>query len=178
MAKARKKRSKKPLFVKLFQVRGAIKKTDDITDFPVLGRLVFLLGGVLLMLTAVDVIHLLDPSKFNAPKLVVLGVGFLFFCVGVLSLIAKYRYSYPALYMLVAALMCTTFAAVFTWVALWAKGPFGGGISIGPLAFIDDTRNLMARIGFGMGAIAMVVLSCLAWWRWWRAMKGKRIDFS
>src|SRR5713101_1787880 len=133
MTKARKKRSKKPLFGRLFQVRGAIKKTDDITDFPVLGRLVFLLGGVLLMLTAADFIHL-DPSRFNAPKLVVLGVGFLFFCIGVLSLIAKYRYSYPALYMLIAALMCTTFAAVFTWVALWAKGPFGGSFSSGPLA--------------------------------------------
>ena len=177
MTNARKKRSKKPLFGKLFQVRGAIKKTDDITDFPVLGRLVFLLGGVLLMLTAVDFIHL-DPSRFNAPKLVVLGVGFLFFCIGVLSLIAKYRYSYPALYMLIAALMCTTFAAVFTWVALWVKGPFGGGFSSGPLAQFNHTHDLLARIGFGISAIVMIVLSCLAWWRWWRAMKGKKIALS
>ncbi len=178
MAKARKKRSKKPLFGKLFQVRVAIKKTDDITDFPVLGRLVFLLGGVLLMLTAVDVIHLLDPSRLNAPKLVVLGVGFLFFCVGVLSLIAKYRYSFPALYMLIAALMCTTFAAVFTWVALWAKGPFGGSFSVGPLAVFNDSHDLIVRIGFGIGAIAMISLSCLAWGRWWLAINGEKIDLN
>ena len=102
----------------------------------------------------------------------------MFFCMGVLAVIAKYRHSFPALYMLVAALMCSTFAGVFTWVALWAKGPFGGGFSIGPLALFDNTRNLMARIGFGIGAIVMIVLSCLAWWRWWRAMQGKRIDLS
>jgi hypothetical protein len=130
MAKARAKRSKKTLFGKIIPMKKNISKTSDITDFPLLGKLVFLLGGVLLMLTAADFIHL-EPSKFNAPRLIVLGLGFVFFCMGVLTLIDKYRYSYPALYMLVAALMCSTFAAVFTWVALWAQGPFGMILSFG-----------------------------------------------
>lgn len=129
------------------------------------------------MMTAVDVIHL-DPSRLHAPRLIVLAVGFVFFCLGMLTFIAKHRYSYPAPYMLVVALMCSTYAAVFTWVALWAKGPFGGSFSIGPLALFDSTRNLIARIGFGIGAIAMIILSCLAWWRWWRAMNGKRIKLN
>ncbi|MGH9927984.1 MAG: hypothetical protein ACREA9_02020 [Pyrinomonadaceae bacterium] len=95
-----------------------------------------------------------------------------------LTFIAKYRFSYPAPYMLVVALMCSTYAAVFIWVALWAKGPFGGSFSIGPLAMFDSTRNMIARIGFGIGAIAMIVLSGLAWQRWWRAVNGKKIDLS
>lgn len=177
MTNARKKRSKKPLFGKLFQVRKATKNTADIADFPALGALAFALGGVLFMLTAADVIHL-DTSGLNAPKFVLLGVSFVFFCMGVLAFTARYRYSYPALYMLVAALMCSTFAAVFTWVALWAKGPFGGGFSSGPLAQFNHTHDLLVRIGFGIGAIVMIVLSCLAWWRWWRAMKGKKIALS
>ena len=178
MAKARAKRSnKKPLFGKLFQVRKATRKSADMADLPALGALAFALAIVIFMLTAADVIHL-DPSELNAPTLVVLGSGFVFFCMGVLAVIAKHRHSFPALYMLVAALMCSTLAVAFTWVALWAKGPFNGGFSVGPLALFNNTRDLLARIGFGIGAIVMIVLSCLAWWRWWRAMQGKRIDLS
>ena len=177
MAKRRAKRSKKTLFRKLFPIRKAIKKTPDITDFPLLGKLVFLLAGVLLLLTAVDLIHL-EPSRLNAPRLLVLALGVVFLCMGVLTLIAKYRYSYPALYMLVAALMCSTFAGVFTWVTVWAQGPFGGSLSIGPLAMLNNTHDLLVRIGFGMGAIMMMVLSGLAWWRWWRAVNGNKIHLG
>lgn len=177
MAKARKKRSKKPLFGKLFQVRKADKKSADIEDLPALGTLALALAIVIFMFAAADVIHL-DLSELNAPTLVVLGAGFLFFCMGVLAVIAKHRHSFPALYMLVAALMCSTLAVAFTWVALWAKGPFGGGFSVGPLSLFNDTRDLVARIGFGIGAIIMMVLSCLSWWRWWRAINGEKIDFN
>ena len=177
MAKKRSKRSKKTLFGRLFRIRKTIKKTPDITDFPLLGKLVFVLGGVLLMLTAVDFIHV-EPSRLNAPRLLVLALGVLFLCIGVLTLIAKYRYSYPALYMLVAALMCTTFAGVFTWASVWAHSSFGSGFSIGPLALLNNTHDLLVRVGFGMGALMMIVLSGLAWWRWWRAVNGKKIDFS
>jgi hypothetical protein len=177
MAKARKKRSKKPLFGKLFPVSKAAKNSADIEDLPALGALALALAIVIFMLTAADVIHL-DLSELNAPTLVVLGAGFLFFCMGVLAVIAKHRHSFPALYMLVAALMCSTLALAFTWVALWAKGPFGGGFSVGQLALFNDTRNLVARIGFGIGAIVMMILSCLAWWRWWRAINGEKIDFN
>jgi len=146
-------------------------------DFPLLGKLVFLLAGALLMAIAIDFIHL-EPSKLAAPRLVVLGLGVAFLCIGVLTLIAKYRYSYPALYMLVAALMCSTFAAIFTWAAVWAQGPFGGSLSIEALAFLSSTHDLLERAGFGMGAIFMIVLSGLAWWRWWRAVHGKKIDLN
>ena len=149
-----------PLFGKLFQDRKAAKKSADIADLPALGTLAFALAYVIFMLTAADVIHL-DLSELNAPTLVVLGAGFLFFCMGVLAVIAKHRHSFPALYMLVAALMCSTLAVAFTWVALWAKGTFGG-LSFGPLALFNNTRDFIARIGFGIGAIVMLVLSCLA----------------
>jgi len=177
MAKAHKKRTKKPLFGKLFPLRKATKNSADIEDLPALGTLFLAFAIVIFMLAAADVIHL-DLSELNASTLVVLGAGFLFFCMGVLAVIAKHRHSFPALYMLVAALMCSAFAAAFTWIALLAKGPFGGGFSIGQLALFDDTRNLIARIGFGIGAIVMMVLSCLAWWRWWRAINGEKIDFN
>lgn len=176
MAKARKKRSKKPLFGKLFQVRKADKKSADIEDLPALGTLALALAIVIFMLAAADVIHL-DLSEPNVPTLVVLGAGFLFLCMGVLAVIAKHRHSFPALYMLVAALMCSTLAVAFTWVALWVKGPFGG-LSMGPLALFNSTRDWWARIGFGIGAIVMMILSCLAWWRWWRAINGEKIDFN
>jgi hypothetical protein len=176
MAKARKKRSKKPLFGKLFPMRKAAKNSADIEDLPALGTLFLALAIVIFMLAAADVIHL-DLSELNTPTLVVLGAGFLFFCMGVLAVIAKHRHSFPALYMLVAALMCSTLTLAFTWVALWAKGPFGG-LSIGPLALFNSTRDLWARIGFGIGAIVMMILSCLAWWRWWRAINGEKIDFN
>ena len=177
MTKARAKHSKKQLFGKLFRVRKAIKKSPDIEELPALGTLAFALAVVIFMLTAADVIHL-DLSELNAPTLVVLGAGFLFFCMGVLAVIAQYRHSFPALYMLVAALMCSTLAVAFTWVALWAKGPFSGGFSIGPLALFSSTRDVWARIGFGIGAFVMIVLSVLAWWRWWRAVNGEKIDFN
>ena len=177
MTKARAKRSnKKPLLGKLFPVQKAAKKSADIEDLPALGTLALALAVVIFMLTAADVIHL-DLSELNAPTLVALGAGFLFFCMGVLAVIAQYRHSFPALYMLVAALMCSTLAVAFTWVALWAKGPFGG-LSIGPLALFNDTRDVWARIGFGIGAIVMIVLSVLAWWRWWRAVNGEKIDLN
>ena len=177
MAKARTKRSKKPLFGKLFRVRKAIKKSPDIEDLPALGTLALALAVMILILTATDVIHL-DLSELNAPTLLVLGAGFLFFCMGVLAVIAKHRHSFPALYMLVAALMCSTFAGVFTWVALWAKGPISGGFSVGSLALFNSTRDVWARVGFGIGAIVMIVLSVMAWWRWWRAINGEKIDFN
>ena len=177
MAKARAKRSKKPLFGKLFQVQKAAKKSADMEDLPALGTLALALAIVIFMLAAADVIHL-DLSEPNVPTLVVLGAGFLFLCMGVLAVIAKHRHSFPALYMLVAALMCSTLAVAFTWVALWAKGPFSGGFSIGPLALFSSTRDVWARIGFGIGAFVMIVLSVLAWWRWWRAVNGEKIDFN
>lgn len=161
----------------MFQVRKAARKKTDIEDLPALGALAFALAYVIFMLTAADVIHL-DLSQLNAPTLVVLGAGFLFFCMGVLAVIAKHRHSFPALYMLVAAFMCSMLAVAFTWVALWAKGPFSGGFSIGPLALFNDTRDMWARISFGIGAIAMMVLSCLAWWRWWRAINGEKINLG
>ncbi|MGH8752660.1 MAG: hypothetical protein ACREUJ_02060 [Burkholderiales bacterium] len=177
MTKARAKRSKKPLFEKLFQVRKAARKKTDIEDLPALGTLALALAVMILILTATDVLHL-DLSELNARTLLVIGAGFLFFCMGVLAVIAKHRHTFPALYMLVAALMCSTFAGVFTWVALWAKGPFSGGFSVGPLALFNSTRDVWARIGFGIGAIVMIVLSCLAWWRWWRAVNGGKIDLN
>ena len=177
MTKARTKRSnKKPLLGKLFQVRKPANKSADIEDLPALGTLALALAVMILILTTTDVIHL-DLSELNAPTLLVLVAGFLFFCMGVLAVIAKHRHSFPALYMLVAALMCSTFAGVFTWVALWAKGPFGG-LSIGPLALFNSTRDVWARIGFGIGAIVMIVLSVLAWWRWWRAINGEKINLG
>lgn len=177
MTKARKKRSKKSLFGKLFRARKAIKKSPDIAELPALGTLALALAIVIFMFIAADVIHL-DLSELNPRTLLVLGAGFLFFCMGVLAIIAKHRHAYPALYMLVAALMCSTFAVAFTWVALWAKGPFGGGFSMGTLALFDSTRELLARIGFALGAIVMVVLAVMAWWRWWRAVNGEKIDFN
>jgi len=177
MAKARKKRSTKTLFSKLLPKRKTIKKSPDIMDFPLLGKLVFLLAGAVLLLISVDFIHL-GHSRLTAPRLVVLGLGIVFLCMGVLTLIAKYRYSYPALYMLVAALMCSTFAAIFSWAAVWAHVSSGGSFSIETLAFLSSTHDLLERIGFGMGAIMMIVLSALAWWRWWRAVNGKKIDLN
>ncbi len=177
MTKARKKRSKKPLFGKLFRVRKAIKKSPDIEDLPALGTLALALAVVIFILIFADIIHL-DLYELDTRTLLMLGAGFLLFCMGVLAIIAKHRHSFPALYMLVAALMCSTFAVVFTWVALWATVPFSGGFSMVPLALYYSTRDLWARIGFGIGAIVMIVLAVMAWGRWWRAMSGEKIDFN
>ena len=76
MAKARKKRSKKPLFGKLFQVRKADKKSADIEDLPALGTLALALAIVIFMLAAADVIHLdLSELKTVQTGIVSINIG-------------------------------------------------------------------------------------------------------
>ena len=157
---------------------GATPQPCDFDHAPLLMKLVFAVAGLAVMSLAVGVIPA-DPAKFRAPHLVVFVVGLAFFLAAVLMFIGKHRFLHPAVYMLVAATMCSLLAAVFCWVAIWSTGPFSGGLSIGPIAMpLAGSSGLVPRLAFGAGALLTLFLSGLGWVRWWRTLRGLPVDLS
>jgi hypothetical protein len=157
---------------------GAMSRGGDFDHAPLLMKLVFAGAGVAIMLLAVGVIPA-DPGKFHAPHWVVFIFGLMFFLVGVLMLIGRHRFLHPAIYMFVAAIMCSALAAVFCWVTLWSTGPFGGGFAIGPIAIrTAQSSDIPARVLFGVVSLIALLLSGLGWLRWWRALRGLPINLS
>ena len=157
---------------------GETPEPRDFDHAPVLMKVVFAAAGLAVMLLAVGVIPS-DPGKFLAPHWVVFVFGLAFFLAAILMFIGTHRFLHPALYMFPAALMSSSLAAVLCWVAFWAKGPFRGGLAIGPVAVSTGaSTDLVPRILFGVVAALTCFLAALAWFRWWRALRGLPVDLG
>jgi hypothetical protein len=160
---------------------GGSGREPDRPDFdhaPLLMKVVFAAAGLLIMSLAAGVIPA-DPAKFRAPHGVVFAFGFAFFLAAVLMFIGRHRFVHPALYMFIAALMTTSLAALFCWVAFWSTGPFGGSLAIGPIAVsAPGASDVVPRLLFGAIAMLAIFLAALGWFRWWRALRGLPVDLS
>lgn len=139
-------------------------------------KLVFAAAGLALMSLAAGAIPP-DPDRSLAPHWVVFVFGLAFFVAAILMFIGKHRLLHPALYMFPAALMSSSLAAVFCWVAIWAKGPFRGDIAIGPVAAsTGGSPDIVPRLLFGAVAALTCFIAALASFRWLRALRGLQVN--
>jgi hypothetical protein len=160
---------------------GAARQSPRMDDFdhaPWLMKLLFAAAGLAIMLLASGVIRT-DPANFLAPRWVVSAAGLMFLLAAVLMFIGKHRFVHPAIYMFVAATLCSLLAAIGFWVAIWSQGPFRSALSIGAVAMpAHESSGLVPRVLFGAGAVLALVLAAVAWSRWWRAARGLPVDLS
>jgi len=155
-----------------------VPASRDFDHAPLLMKLIFTAAGLALMSLAAGLIPS-DPARFLAPHWVVFVVGLAFFLGGILMFIGKHRLLHPALYMFPAAVMSSALAAVFSWVAIWSTGPFKGGLAIGPVAIsTGDSSDIVPRVLFGVIAALTCFIAALAWYRWWRALRGLPVDLG
>ena len=150
----------------------------DFDQAPLLMKLVFAAAGLAVMSLAVGLIPA-DPSRFLAPRWVLFVFGLAFFLAAVLMFIGKHRLLHPALYMFSAAVMSSSLASVFLWVAIWSTGPFKGGLAIGPVVVATgESNDIVPRVLFGVVGALTCFIAALAWYRWWRALRGLPVDLG
>ena len=153
-------------------------QSHDFDRAPILMKLLFSGAGIALMLLALGLIPI-DPARVLAPRWVLFVAGMVFGLIGVLLFIGARRFAHPAAYLFVAAVMCSSFAAIACWVAIGSTGPYTGSATIGPVTLPGTgSSSVLPRILFGLGALLTSSLAALAWVRWWRALRGKTVDLS
>jgi len=136
-------------------------RPDNFDHVPLLMKVMFAGAGLLIMLLAAGAIPL-DPAKFRAPHWVVFAFGLAFFLAAALTFIGRHRLVHPAIYMFVAAMMCSSLAVLFVWAAAWSAGPFRGSIAIGPVAVTAaGSSDVVDRVLFGAVALLAVFLAGL-----------------
>jgi len=145
-----------------------MSRSGDIGTLPVWLKLLLLIAGAVLMLTAADVIPA-DPARFKTPQWVVFVAGLAFFVVGILAFLAKQRDIHPARYLFMVAVLVTCLFVVACAVSVYASETV---IAIGPLFIKGVAAARVSRVMFGIGAAIMAVITVIVWRSWLRALKS------
>lgn len=131
-------------------------------------KLVLLFVGVILMLTAADLIPA-DASRFHAPHWVVFVAGLAFSSVGVISFLARHRDVHPARYLFAVGILMTCLFLVSVAVSIYASGT---AIAIGPILIKGVVADRISRSMYALGALIVGVLALVVWSSWYRTMKS------
>lgn len=142
--------------------------SGDIGALSLWLKLLLVLAGVVLMLTAADVIPA-DPSRFHTPHWVVFVGGLAFFTVGNMSFLAKHRDTRPARYLFAVGVLMTCLFLVTAGVAMYASGSV---IAIGPVFIKGAAGDGIARFVYWTTAALIGMLALGAWRRWLQAVKS------
>jgi hypothetical protein len=143
-------------------------KTGDIGALSMWLKLLLLIAGAVLMLTAVGLIPA-DVSQFKSPHWVVFVAGLAFLTVGIISFLAKHRDIHPARYLFMMSVLMTSLFLVTTAVAIYASG---SAIAIGPVFIKGPAADHIARFMYGICAVIIGLLAIGAWRRWLQAAKS------
>lgn len=116
------------------------------------------LGGGAICAVALDLVPI-DESSLHAPRAVLFLAGLVVLVAGVMALGGPDSRHND----LLAAALLLSMAAAGAWVALFAPGEgFSGGVPLLP----RGTNVLLARIVFGLGAVATFLVAVWAFRRW------------
>ena len=131
-------------------------------------------AGLWLMLVALGVVGI-PVENVRAPRAVLFAAGLMFALAAVVLKLIPTRHEHPARYLFFCALLCSAFFCVGAWSALFATGIQG---SAGPMRFSGPATDSVGRAIFGLGALLLAFLSGLAWYKWWRALRGHPVDLD
>jgi sulfite exporter TauE/SafE len=113
------------------------------------------------------------PDNLKAPRWVVVSAGLLFVFAGLSLLGPKDQRSSIAA--LLGAIMVSLFALVFSWVAFGSgQRRFSGTVRSVVGNASTAVSEWSGRTVFGLGAIALLLMSAWAWWRCYRLLRTRR----
>jgi len=145
-----------------------MNSSGDIRTLPLWLKLLLLIAGAALMLTAADVIPA-DPARFKTPHWVLFVAGFAFLSVGILAFLAEHRRTHPARYLFMVGALVTSMFLVAAAVSVYASGTV---IAIGPILIKGAAADSISRFMYGVGAVILAVIAVAVWLSWFRAMKS------
>lgn len=150
--------------------RPVVVKLSEIGDVPMWFRLLFLCGGIFIMLVSLDLIPT-DPRKFNAPRWIVFLCGLAFFAAGMLTVMARIKSVVG--YLLVIQIFFVAFGGVAAWIALFGKG---SQCAMGPIQFGGWICDSFGRTLAALGAIILLCFSVQGFRLLRRALQGETVD--
>ncbi len=120
------------------------------------------------MLTGANVIPA-DPARFHTPHWVVFVAGLAFLTVGIMTLQAKHRATYPARYLFATGILMTSLFLVAVAVSMYTSGSV---IAIGPVLIKGAVGDDISRAMYGVSAMIVGMLAFVAWRAWFQALKS------
>lgn len=115
-------------------------------------------------------------EKFNAPRWLVALAGSGFVLAGMMLGLARARHAHPALYLFFGACLVTIFPVLGGWIALFATGPFTMSAGAGGMSVHGEGGNILGRVAFGLGCLITLPFALWSWRRWFRALRGDRVN--
>jgi hypothetical protein len=134
-----------------------------------LAALALLVGGLAIMLAALDIL-VIDPQRLRAPRAVVFAAGLALALAGALLALARAGVSQHApRYLFVVGLLLTTFTATAIWSAL---SQHDVTVLIGPITWRGRGADAFGTTMAALAAFVMGAICAWCWRLWWRALRS------
>jgi hypothetical protein len=104
---------------------------------------------------------LLTAAPLKSEEIVGVPMGLMFVFAGALLALPRGN---PRLQSLLGALLLTSFAVTFDWIAFGpGERKFGGGVSFGPIGVGFQPGELFGRAAFGFFAVVLDIFAIVMW---------------